>query len=270
MERSLRDRRVRGRKRKQLRESKQIQRYQRSQQQHICWISCSRVRPPTASQRGLDSRLEQQQTRAPEEGCKPGPFAMHASVRPWALLALALGVSVSCTSFFGLKRDPRWVETLLSQLRCGLTLAEIQSLTDREIEESGLDHLGSHGIYGKMADIWLDFQDDQLVSVTSGRVDGIASVRISPKKNICTGDLTFFVQLGWVVPLQGSTVFLDGQKVAEEASAGLMLQVSAGEHEIRVLKDGYAPITKKLILGPDDPGRYQLDFGVEEDLLPDC
>ena len=185
-----------------------------------------------------------------------------------AVLLLVLTFSVSCA--LGSDRDPLWVENLISQLRCGLTLADVERMVDREIEEedSLMARLGSHRIDGKWATVWLDFTAGELAAVASGRIDGVASMRTSPKRNLCTGELTFLLQVGWVTDLRGATIFLDGQMVEENAIGSFACQIPAGTHHLRLEKDGFLPIRRKISLEPGDPGVYQIDLG-SHDLRPE-
>lgn len=101
----------------------------------------------------------------------------------WPVLALLL-LPASCGPV-------RWVEDLRSELRCGVSLSELRALTDHEVERvepsnNTLPWRGSYLIAGKHADVWLDFEHDQLVSFISARIDGLTSMRSSPKENLCS------------------------------------------------------------------------------------
>lgn len=187
---------------------------------------------------------------------------------PLAGLAPAL-LSLSCLwGVTGLKEDPRWVKTLVSQLRCGQSLEEIRVLTDREVEKTtSQPDLGSFWINEKWADVWFELQDGRLVTVTTGRIDGYTSKRISSKRNLCTGELTFRISLGWVKSLEGADVYLDGQLLEANASSGVVFYVSGGDHELLVKKKGYEPIVRHLHLGPEDRGHQWMDLE-SDDLNP--
>jgi hypothetical protein len=110
------------------------------------------------------------------------------------------------------------------------------------------------------ADLWLRFnQQDRLEWVTLSKMDGwrIMATRQSPRRNLCTGELTYQVRLDWTVELEGATVSLDGQEVQPD---GGQITVSAGEHEVRIEKAGYDPIIRHLDLGPEDRGDQSLDL----------
>jgi hypothetical protein len=133
-------------------------------------------------------------------------------------------------------REGEWVEQYVSYLRCGMSVTEAQTLGRQIRATSSKQDLGTHRVDGKWAYLWLTFREGQLVYVISGKADGLTSVRLSPKRNLCSGGLTFFLSIEWVVPLQGADVFLDGEVIEENASSGLILEISSGEHELRVGK----------------------------------
>jgi len=154
---------------------------------------------------------------------------------------------------------PAQDNALLQHLRCGMSIAEVQMLTDRPLRRTETQQrLGAYKIHTSRSDMWLDFREGHLVAVTEGRMSGLTSLRLSPKKNLCTGNLTFFISLEWEVPLQGSDVFLDGSKIQKGASSGLIFEVSAGEHKLEVIKENYEPVVRYLHLGRADAGRQDI------------
>jgi hypothetical protein len=171
--------------------------------------------------------------------------------------AVALGLMLlahSCGAHEG-----GWVEQLIPHLQCGMSVAEVQALAGRQVETtSNKPDLGTHRVDGKWSDVWLTFREDRLVSYVTGRIDGVASVRLSPKQNLCSGTLTFFLSVEWVVPLEGADVFLDGKAVEDNASSGVILEISAGDPELKIFKEGYQPIIKNLSLGFEDPGQRKI------------
>jgi hypothetical protein len=177
----------------------------------------------------------------------------------------ALYLLLFSTSCFG--REEAWVEKLVPQLQCGMSLPDVQNLTAHTIKPSAMPELGTHQVDGKRSDLWLGFRNGGLVSVISGTIDGLTSIRLSPKRNLCTRELTFFLSIEWVVPLQGADVFLDGKVVEENTSSGLILEVSSGDHELRVVKEGYEPIVKHLRFEAVDPGRRDVTL-TSQDLHP--
>jgi hypothetical protein len=82
--------------------------------------------------------------------------------------------------------------------------------------------------------------------------------------NLCTKELSFFLRLRWSFALQGADVFLDGRKLGVSDWNGNLLEVPAGNHEIRVKKSGYEPVIKNLELGLEDRGDQWIDLTAEE------
>ena len=165
---------------------------------------------------------------------------------------------------------PRWAQELGSELRCGMTLEEAQQLAGGHIEalEAGAHPwLGRYYVRRGHTDLWLRFDEQaKLEWVTLSRVNGwrIMATRESPRRNLCTGELTFQVRLDWTAELEGAKVYLDGREVQPE---GGKIEVSAGQHEVRIEKAGYQPIIRHLDLGPGDRGDESLDLR-EVDLRP--
>ena len=168
---------------------------------------------------------------------------------------LLLFASMLTGACVGLTQHPTWVEDLLSELECGLSLTDIAALTDREIREvEAKKELGSHRVDGRRADVWLGFESGGLVHVTTGYVDGFKSIRRSPQKNLCTGDLTFGVIVEWVSSLEGAEVYWDEQLIDGSAKSGLLIEAMAGKHELRVVKKGFHAISKPITLSATGPG----------------
>lgn len=177
------------------------------------------------------------------------------------LASLALLISASCAaSSFSW---PRWARELAGKLECGMTLEEVQRLTSQEVQtlEAGAHPwLGRHYVSKRYAHLWLRFNEqNRLEWATLSKMDGwrIMATRESPRRNLCTGELTYQVRLDWTVELEGAAVFLDGKLVQPE---GGKISVSAGEHEVRIEKIGYEPILRHLDLGPEDRGDQQIDL----------
>lgn len=176
------------------------------------------------------------------------------------LIGLVLAGSSCCAS-----TDPIWVRELTERLECGMSVSEIRALASREVKETTTQpRFGTYRVDGKHAEVWLEFEKDKLVAVVSGRVHGLTSLRISPKRNLCTEALTFWIRIEWVERLQGADVLLDGVLVEANANSGLIVEASGGRHDIRIVKSGFEPITTVLDLGPDDPGEYYLEISSED------
>ena len=178
------------------------------------------------------------------------------SIAGVALLVLA-------SSATGCRSWPTWARELSGKLECGMALEQVESLA----AEQGLDlrsisdpWLGRFYVSKGYADLWLRFnQQDRLEWVTLSKMDGwrVMATRLSPRRNLCTGELTYQVRLDWTVELEDATVTLDGQEVQPDAG---MITTSAGEHEVRIEQAGYEPIVRHLDLGPKDRGDQRLDL----------
>lgn len=144
-----------------------------------------------------------------------------------------------------------------------MSLEQVKSLTDRELvtlEAGPHPWLGRHYIRKGHAYLWLRFNEqERLEWVTLSKMDGwrIMATRLSPRRNLCTGELSYQVRLDWTIDLEGAAVYLDGHEVQPDRGK---VEVSAGRHELRIEKAGYEPIVRHLDLGPDDRGDQRLDL----------
>lgn len=144
-----------------------------------------------------------------------------------------------------------------------MSLEQVQALTTSELvtlEAGSHPWLGRHYIRKGHADLWLRFNEQEgLEWVTLSKMDGwrIMATRLSPRRNLCTGELSYQVRLDWTVDLEGASVVLDGNKVQPDAGK---VELSAGRHKLRIEKAGYEPIVLHLDLGPDDRGDQRLDL----------
>jgi hypothetical protein len=165
--------------------------------------------------------------------------------------------------------QPSWISTLIPKLRCGLTLDEVRGLTDREIIDLGGGHsfFGTHRISTTWHEVWLGFDDQRLRSVAWGAAEDSKSSRLSPKSDLCSGDLNFVLTMSWTEAFVGSTVYLDDRLVAESARVPPPLELSEGRHEIRIEKHGFRTIVRELVLTSSDRGDQEIRFG-GEDLIP--
>lgn len=158
---------------------------------------------------------------------------------------------------------PTWARELSGKLKCGMTLEEVSDLAAEQGFElkSPLDPwLGQKNVRKDHSALWLRFNEEShLEWVTLSKMDGwrIMATRLSPRRNLCTGELTYQVRLDWTVELEGAAVYLDGQEVQPEAGK---ITVSAGQHEVRIEKPGYEPIVRHLDLGPEDRGDQRIDL----------
>ncbi len=160
---------------------------------------------------------------------------------------------------------PSWATTLEERLQCGMSILEVQSLTKRKVEvERMVPRLGTHRISSSVTDVGLGFSDRGLESVSLAKVHGILQIRRSPRRNLCTGELTFFVELQWVDVFQGASVFLDDEQVAEDAHSGLIVEVPQGVHALRVETSNEGSALKQLTFRSEDPGYLFMVLGTED------
>lgn len=185
------------------------------------------------------------------------------SIAGVALLVLA-------SSATGCGAWPTWAREYSGRLECGMTLEEVEGLAAEEDLDLGspLDPwLGQKNVRRDHSALWLRFNEqDRLEWTTLSQMDGwrIMATRLSPRRNLCTGELTYQVRLDWTVELEGAAVFLDGQQVQPD---GGKITVSAGDHEVRIEKVGYEPIVRHLDLGPKDRGDQSINLR-NVDLVP--
>lgn len=178
-----------------------------------------------------------------------------------AITGIALLILASSAT--GCGAWPTWARELSGQLECGMTPEEVSDLAAEQGFElrSPLDPwLGQKNVRKDHSALWLRFNEDsRLEWITLSTMDGwrIMATRLSPRRNLCTGELTYRVRLLWTVGLEGAAVYLDGEEVQPESG---YLSVTAGEHELRIEKAGYEPIIRHLQLGPEDRGDQRLDL----------
>jgi hypothetical protein len=118
---------------------------------------------------------------------------------------------------------PTWAEELTMQLRCGMDLEEVARLTDKPIVTlDGPAHpwFGKYLVRGgstflKDLHLILDTEGKLQSVFLTTRPDGwrIMATRSSPRKNLCTRELTYALRIDWTSELQGAQVYLDGRKV---------------------------------------------------------
>jgi hypothetical protein len=105
---------------------------------------------------------------------------------------------------------------------------------------------------------------EQLRSIVLSGPDGwrIMSRRLSSRRDLCTGELSFVVRVNWTYEMEGADVHLDGRPVTagDWADVRNLLIVSVGTHEIRFEKVGFQPVVKRLELTPESAGEQRLDF----------
>jgi hypothetical protein len=169
-----------------------------------------------------------------------------------ALLILASAAARGCQG--------AQIRLYMTQLKCGMTIQEVKAVSKVQIKAVGGHRLGEHRAnFGRDA-VWLDFVDGRLRSATAQTLTGLTSARLSPKKDLCTGKLTYFVSVEWIAELQEPNVYLDGKLVAEKAVSGLVLDMGEGDHVIRLERPGIVPLERRLALDEGSFGDQWIVF----------
>jgi len=92
-------------------------------------------------------------------------------------------------------------------------------------------------------------------------------MRLSPRRNLCTGELTFRLRILLPAELLGATAYLDGERTATLDDLQEDFELTIGQHLLRIEKEDHEPIIKNLQLGTRDRGDQRLDL-TEVDLWP--
>lgn len=187
------------------------------------------------------------------------------TIRAAAVLLLA-GV-LSCASWSW----PQWSEELVSSLDCGMAPQEVRDLAGQDLKP--VTSVAFRGVYGTHTvdkgdvTVWLHFDEGRLEGVSRWRPEAwkLKSVHISPKTNLCTGELSYFLRLSLQAALDDPTVYLDGEKVEDPWERPL--EVTEGDHELRIEAGGYQPILKRVSFPEGDSGHRWLKI-THDDLQP--
>lgn len=180
-----------------------------------------------------------------------------SAARLAVVLALAAGGCDSAHAW------PYWAEKLEGQLRCGMTLVEVQRIVSGPVTalESGPHpRLGGYYVEKGHSTLWMRFdQSGRLQEVTLSSVDGwrFIATRLTPRRNLCTGTLTFFLRILVTRDFDDARFFLDGKEV--QLGDGV-LEVSPGFHVLRIEKGGSVPIVRHLMFRSTDRGDQRLDL----------
>lgn len=178
-------------------------------------------------------------------------------------MALGLFGATYCVSV----EWPHWANEVFELLSCNMPLNTFEENSGHELApNSAMAELGTHVIRGDNVDIWLRFEKGQLQSYLLTKLQGYKGVYVSPRTNLCTGDLTFLLRLSRPHGLEGARVSVNGTEVTE-FPWGAPYEVPGGKVEIRVEHDGYQPITRRLVLDANDAGEQRLSI-TSEDLRP--
>lgn len=153
------------------------------------------------------------------------------------------------------------------QLRCGMNEEEIRKLA-RDLGATEVfgattlsPDLPSHVVRqgSTRFDLWLS-DSTGLTWFQQGRYYGVTGLRVSIRRNLCTGEQTGYPMFEFRAPaqLKGATIYLDGNRFGQLstgegsiASAGIGAPVlTFGVHEVRIEKPGYRPITRQITYSP--------------------
>jgi len=188
---------------------------------------------------------------------------MRFTVKKVVIPLFIVGMALSCVST---NRWPPWAEDLSRKLHCGMSLQEIEDIAKARIIEVGEGYpWGTHFISRGRSDLWLDLPGDQLKALQISKVDGwrVMATRESPRRNLCSGQITFFLRILWTYDLSEADLFLDGEKVEPSSRKNELIEVTAGEHQLRIKKEGYASIIINLQLDESDDGEQRIDLSKE-------
>lgn len=171
--------------------------------------------------------------------------------------AFALVILSSCAST---ERWPRWADDVASHLRCGMTLNEIQAATDKGIVSLAGPHpwLGMYRISAGSTELWFQLKNGGLESIVLCTPDSLKTVRMSPRRDLCTGRLEFLVAVELPEELRGARIHLDGAEITHTNDTQVDLTVTVGDHELRIEQEGYMPIVRQLHFTNDDRGDHRL------------
>lgn len=186
----------------------------------------------------------------------------------------ALFFTVTCLFLAGCYPDstdePKWIADLMPKLRCGMELEDIRSLTTRKVHELEYEHwfLGSHYISTAWYDLSFRFDDGGgLEAVTWGAAENSKTLRYSPRTNLCTGRIDFYLWVTWTYDYVGADVFLDGAYVDQEERPWPYLELPSGPHELRIEVEDFQPVIRRFDFGENDRGDQWLEL-TEKDLYP--
>ena len=187
---------------------------------------------------------------------------MNSFLARCVLLPMLLMVACAATN-----RWPNWAERFAQQLECGMDSETIESLTSRNVVTwTSLGRLQTAFISRGNTDLELYFDDEGLAAIAISKVDApkVMSTRLTPLRDLCTGELVFLLRLTWTEDLEDAIIYLNGKRVKEEDWLGPFLGITAGQHELRVEKEGYKPIMRHLDFGPSDRGNPRLLLSLPE------
>jgi hypothetical protein len=150
-----------------------------------------------------------------------------------------------------------------------MKLNEIRDLTEKEILELDGGHwfFGTARVSTNWHDLWLRFDNEGLQAVTWGSATDSKNTRLSPRFDLCSGDLSYLLTVTWTNDFVGANVLLDGELIEMNARVAPPIVLSTKPHELRVEVDGCLPIVRHFNLTADDRGDQSV-FLSGEDLHP--
>jgi hypothetical protein len=145
-----------------------------------------------------------------------------------------------------------------------MTLQEVEQLAGKDgvSHEAGRSFVGRHRVSRGYTHLWLQFGEGlRLQSYVLERPESFQWVRLSPRRNLCTGELTYQLRLHpRADELLDAVVYVDGQRMGSLGEVD-DLELAAGDHELRIEPHSYPNLVQRLRLGPGDRGDQLL--GVE-------
>jgi PEGA domain len=168
------------------------------------------------------------------------------------LVAFSTILAIAIWSCEGLSR---WqdADRFRRQLRCGMTEAQVDTLA-RSLGAPGIrgtrdSSLGDSAVQKGGTVFWFRFKDGGLQTVRQGQHYGVTGLDTSVIQNVCTLNESREVTVQITAPMElaGAEISVDGRRwgVLGNPSAGMTIHgFPGGQHEIRISKEGYAPIRK--------------------------
>lgn len=123
---------------------------------------------------------------------------------------------------------------------------------------------GSHRIETRWHELWLMFDGAGLRAVSWAAAVDTKHSRYSPRHDLCTGELSFLVDVSWTYDLVGSTDFLDDVMIAHSSEPCPPPELSTASRVLRVDTPDGASIVYPFDLTPEDPGFLLLYVSLEE------
>ena len=179
-------------------------------------------------------------------------------------LALVCLIAVGCTSS---GNWPPSSDDLVEQLRCGMTKSDVERISGLALQPVTSTTFrgvyGTHTLEKDAATVWLTFDTRGLESVARWRPEQwkLKAVYMSPKENLCTGKLSFFLRVYRPECNSQASAFVDGTEL-EAYRWGDPLELATGLHEIRVKCGNRQDIVIPLSFREGDRGNHIL--AVEE------